>query len=199
MKAASKPLKLRNDLGSGRQTPPNSQARSTPNRNEYLDSRSKGSSSPVSSPARGSSEASRLASLASVTRKGSSMTKRFGSGHDRKDSVLSVSSRGAKSDADEVGRSRSPQDDEDEFDALVRSGETMKVSLTPSRLKTFEVSNGAPWRRFYLTTGSRQWEEGSSKLPLYEPVRETPDKRLQCDGSGPADTTKRSWLTIGIP
>ncbi len=35
---------------------------------------------------------------------------------------------------------RSPQDDEDEFDALVRSNETMKVSLTPSRLKTFEIS-----------------------------------------------------------
>ena len=32
------------------------------------------------------------------------------------------------------------QDEEDEFDALVKSGETMKVSLTPSRLKTFEVS-----------------------------------------------------------
>lgn len=35
---------------------------------------------------------------------------------------------------------RSPQEEEDDFDALVRSNETMKVSLTPNRLKTFEVS-----------------------------------------------------------
>jgi len=43
-------------------------------------------------------------------------------------------------DDEEVMRARSPQDEEDEFDALVRSGETMKVSLTPSRLKNFDVS-----------------------------------------------------------
>jgi hypothetical protein len=65
-------------------------------------------------------------------------------GHERSDSVLSVNTRtmlGAFGDSVEAGpSSRSPQDEEDEFDALVRSGETMKVSLTPSRLKTFEVS-----------------------------------------------------------
>jgi len=43
-------------------------------------------------------------------------------------------------DDEEGSRARSPQDEEDDFDALVRSGETMKVSLTPSRLKNFEVS-----------------------------------------------------------
>lgn len=31
---------------------------------------------------------------------------------------------------------------ESEFDALVASGETLKVSLTPSRLKVFDVSQG---------------------------------------------------------
>jgi hypothetical protein len=43
----------------------------------------------------------------------------------------------------------SPKEQEEEFDALLRSSQTMKVSLTPSRLKTFEVSmhcsgNGCP-------------------------------------------------------
>jgi len=66
------------------------------------------------------------------------MTKRFGVGHDRKDSVLSVNTKSPPED-----RARSPIEDEEEFDALVRSGETMKVSLTPSRLKTFDVSKRA--------------------------------------------------------
>lgn len=84
---------------------------------------------------RGSSDTSRLAS---VTRKTSTMTKRFVVGHDRKDSVLSVNTKSSPED-----RARSPIEDEEEFDALVRSGETMKVSLTPSRLKTFDVSKRA--------------------------------------------------------
>lgn len=39
------------------------------------------------------------------------------------------------------GSVRSKRDEQDEFDALMASGETMKVSLTPSRLKTFDVSD----------------------------------------------------------
>lgn len=35
------------------------------------------------------------------------------------------------------------QDDADEFDAMIASVETKKISLTPSRLKTFEVSLSA--------------------------------------------------------
>jgi hypothetical protein len=66
-------------------------------------------------------------------------------GHERSPSVLSMGTRsmlGAyneNTNEDEVARARSPQDEEDDFDALMRSGETMKVSLTPSRLKNFDV------------------------------------------------------------
>lgn len=66
------------------------------------------------------------------------MSKRF-VGHDRKDSGLSVSTKSNITMRGEAEESKA-QDDVDEFDALVRSGETMKVSLTPSRLRTFEVS-----------------------------------------------------------
>lgn len=88
----------------------------------------------IESPVRASTEASRLANIASVSRKTSSMSKRFGIGHDRKDSNLSVNTRAGEE------RARTPFEDQDDFDALVRSGETMKVSLTPSRLRTFDVS-----------------------------------------------------------
>lgn len=74
---------------------------------------------------------------------------RFGPGisstretHNRTPSVLSASTRnmiGAYNDQSEFG-GRSRRDEEDDFDALVASGETMKVSLTPSRLKNFDVS-----------------------------------------------------------
>lgn len=49
---------------------------------------------------------------------------------------------GAYNDQSDTGMtaSRSKRDEEDDFDALVASGETMKVSLTPSRLKNFDVS-----------------------------------------------------------
>jgi hypothetical protein len=46
---------------------------------------------------------------------------------------------GAYNDSSDSG-GRSRRDEEDDFDALVASGETMKVSLTPSRLKNFDVS-----------------------------------------------------------
>lgn len=65
--------------------------------------------------------------------------------HARSPSVLSAGTRnmiGAYNDQldGDGARSRSKREEEDDFDALVASGETMKVSLTPSRLKTFEVS-----------------------------------------------------------
>lgn len=92
--------------------------------------------SPQASPSRGSAGSSRLNGVASVTRKGSNLSKKFAPGHERKESAFS--SRGDNADEDPFEEAR--RDDQDEFDALVRSGETMKVSLTPSRLKTFEVS-----------------------------------------------------------
>jgi hypothetical protein len=98
--------------------------------------RRKKASSPAPDAVRGSSELGR--GIANVTRKPSSMSKRL-MGHDRKDSGLSLGGRSSGQGRSEEGRSGS-QDDVDEFDALVRSGETMKVSLTPSRLKTFDVS-----------------------------------------------------------
>lgn len=66
--------------------------------------------------------------------------------HQRSASLLSANTKSAITAfnaqyGDESDQSRRPSQDEDEFDALVRSGETMKVSLTPSRLKTFEVSD----------------------------------------------------------
>ena len=66
--------------------------------------------------------------------------------HHRSPSGLSAETKGTLgayeetlSDDAETSPRRNHQDEEDEFDALVRSGETMKVSLTPSRLKTFDV------------------------------------------------------------
>jgi hypothetical protein len=46
---------------------------------------------------------------------------------------------------DESKPAKSSREQEDDFDALLRSSETMKVSLTPSRLKTFEVSRVLVW------------------------------------------------------
>ena len=64
-------------------------------------------------------------------------------GQERTPSVLSVNTKSILGAFNESFESteHSPQQDQDEFDALVRSGETMKVSLTPSRLKTFEVGH----------------------------------------------------------
>lgn len=64
--------------------------------------------------------------------------------HQRSASLLSANTKSIVSAFNEQFDSqhqRKSSQDEDEFDALVRSGETMKVSLTPSRLKTFEVSH----------------------------------------------------------
>ncbi|KAK8869856.1 hypothetical protein IAR55_000424 [Kwoniella newhampshirensis] len=67
---------------------------------------------------------------------------------ERSGSVLSVNTRSVlgvfnntygSEDGDE---GQSPQEAQDEFDALVKSGETMRVSLTPSRLRTFETAGG---------------------------------------------------------
>jgi hypothetical protein len=77
------------------------------------------------------------------------MGSRFGQGvgssqHIRSPSVLSANTRsmiGAYHDQAESGNvGRSKRDEEEDFDALLAGGETMKVSLTPSRLKNFDVS-----------------------------------------------------------
>ena len=71
---------------------------------------------------------------------------------DRASSALSMHTRGLigawdqAMDADRhtlasSGSIRSKKEHLDEFDALMKSGETMKVSLTPNRLKTFDVSH----------------------------------------------------------
>ncbi|ORY33772.1 hypothetical protein BCR39DRAFT_267578 [Naematelia encephala] len=68
-------------------------------------------------------------------------------GHERSPSALNLTTRsllgafneGTDQDAG-TSRSKSPQEDEDEFDALMRSSETVKISLTPSRLKTFDTT-----------------------------------------------------------
>jgi hypothetical protein len=64
--------------------------------------------------------------------------------------VLSANTRsmiGAYNDQSDAGSQmgRSKRDEEDDFDALMASGETMKVSLTPSRLKNFDVSSVDPY------------------------------------------------------
>jgi hypothetical protein len=71
---------------------------------------------------------------------------------ERATSALSMNTRGMigawndqTQDADRQtlgssGSMRSRKEQLDEFDALMRSGETMKVSLTPNRLKTFDVN-----------------------------------------------------------
>ncbi|WVF72232.1 hypothetical protein IAT40_007044 [Kwoniella sp. CBS 6097] len=112
--------------------------------------------SPLVEP-RSSTETNRFGGIAGgVIRKGSQISRksanspnsklplhlRNGHGHERTGSVLSDNTRnmlGAFHDTMEYEEGeQSPQDAQDEFDALVRSGETMKVSLTPSRLKNFD-------------------------------------------------------------
>ncbi|WVW83132.1 hypothetical protein I302_105150 [Kwoniella bestiolae CBS 10118] len=91
-----------------------------------------------------------------VMRKGSQLSKKSanspgkhhllrGQGHERSGSVLSENTRsmlGAFHDSYHESLNgddeQSIQEAQEEFDALVRSGETMKVSLTPSRLKNFD-------------------------------------------------------------
>jgi hypothetical protein len=68
--------------------------------------------------------------------------------HERSGSLLSFNNRNVVNHGNDPADPsnltatdrRRPSADEEEFDALVRSGETMKVSLTPSRLKNFDVS-----------------------------------------------------------
>jgi hypothetical protein len=81
--------------------------------------------------------------IAHLGRKVSSGTARTGT-HQRSASLLSANTKSAITAFNEQygidsEQPRPSSQDEDEFDALVRSGETMKVSLTPSRLKNFEV------------------------------------------------------------
>lgn len=78
--------------------------------------------------------------VAAVARAVSSSTHKS---HNRSPSTLSNNTKTlvtAFQDQYDTENQRRPSADEDEFDALVRSGETMKVSLTPSRLKNFDVS-----------------------------------------------------------
>lgn len=82
--------------------------------------------------------------VVNLGRKVSGGTTKTGS-HQRSASLLSANTKSAitafnEQYGNESEQYRRPSHDEDEFDALVRSGETMKVSLTPSRLKNFEVS-----------------------------------------------------------
>lgn len=54
----------------------------------------------------------------------------------------------------------------DEFDELMRSGATMKVSLTPDRLKTMEVRSPFPGVKAFLTPASGiQGREKSPRRP----------------------------------
>ncbi|WRT67101.1 uncharacterized protein IL334_004067 [Kwoniella shivajii] len=125
----------------------------------------RGNTPPSTQESRSSVETNRFGGIAGgVMRKGSQISKKSssspsgkhhllrgqpGSGsHERTGSALSENTRsmlGAHNDSydgaeeeDERQSEQSIQDAQDEFDALVRSGETMKVSLTPSRLKNFD-------------------------------------------------------------
>lgn len=64
--------------------------------------------------------------------------------HKRSGSVLSVSTRQHTGDSsfDSPAKRFSSEKAEEDFDAFLRSGETMRVSLTPSRFSTFDVSIG---------------------------------------------------------
>jgi hypothetical protein len=69
-------------------------------------------------------------------------------GHNRSSSGLSVNTRSiigafnnlVDTDAP-MSASKSSRDEDEAFDALIRSNETVKISLTPSRLKSFEVGS----------------------------------------------------------
>ncbi|KAL7423917.1 hypothetical protein Q5752_001502 [Cryptotrichosporon argae] len=64
--------------------------------------------------------------------------------HERSGSVISNTTRQILTafhddeTRNSLDKTKAAVEEEDDFDALIRSGETMKVSLTPSRLKTFE-------------------------------------------------------------
>lgn len=85
-------------------------------------------------------------------KKGSAPPTVVTNGHKRAGSVLSLSTRqiiGAFADTDSTADTTSKQQrvsnerasNDEDFDALLRSGETMRVSLTPSRFSTFEVGS----------------------------------------------------------
>lgn len=54
--------------------------------------------------------------------------------------TVSTFHQGGRQASNSLEASRSGRDRQDEFEALIKSGQTMKVSLTPSRLKGFDVS-----------------------------------------------------------
>ncbi|WVQ78066.1 hypothetical protein IAT38_000147 [Cryptococcus sp. DSM 104549] len=97
---------------------------------------------------------------------GSPAGKHLNQQHERTGSVLSVNTRSmlgafdASHEEEEEDDGQSPQEAQDEFDALVRSGQTMKVSLTPSRLKNFELT---------VEQGRKKQLEGQSPVEQVAP------------------------------
>ncbi|WWC90074.1 uncharacterized protein L201_005007 [Kwoniella dendrophila CBS 6074] len=132
-------------------------------RDSSFDGNRSAPSSPSNHDSRSSMETNRFGGIAGgVIRKGSQLSRKSanspgkhhllrGLAHERSGSVLSENTRsmlGAYNDnyaEEDLEDEQSVQEAQDEFDALVRSGETMKVSLTPSRLKNFD--GGANRRR----------------------------------------------------
>jgi hypothetical protein len=108
----------------------------------------------IRGPAMDHSRKTSATNAAGVARVGPDSPGRDHSAHNRSASLVSVTTRNMLGSLDDgasnvrrshdTGREESNTLPTDKFDQLVQSAETMKVSLTPSRLKTFDVSLSAP-------------------------------------------------------
>lgn len=147
--------------------------------------------------------------LTGVTRKPSTAKKASTSshGHERSGSVLSMNTRnmlGAFHDTEELS---AQHEEEEEFDAMMRSNETMKVSLTPSRLKTFEMmrgkGSGSPTQSAYVRptrpTQSPEQRPAEQVPPVPRTIPEqhrTPPSASRSRSGSSARLTARGATTI---
>ena len=95
---------------------------------------------------------------------------------------------GAFHDTEELS---AQNEEEEEFDALMRSNETMKVSLTPSRLKTFEVSWNESVCRTDWSDDARERIGITHATRICSPSPSDAESGAASSGASPAGTAKR--------
>ncbi|KAL1405288.1 hypothetical protein Q8F55_008915 [Vanrija albida] len=120
-----------------------------------------------------------------------------GGQHKRASSVLSLSARqiiGAwqqgQDETDKSSKRLSVDQAEDDFDALIRSGETMRVSLTPSRLSTFDPS---------FTTARRDKRNSAATSDYISAVQSSSESSLLSSNSTQASTAESGMVTGAAP
>ncbi|TFK46896.1 hypothetical protein OE88DRAFT_1738950 [Heliocybe sulcata] len=88
------------------------------------------------------------------------------SGHKKMDSIHTLSKQALVASGD---RTATPEIEDEDFDELMRSGATMKVSLTPDRLRTMEVLNKERNRRENAAKSSKPTSQDATQAAVNDP------------------------------